>query len=195
MYVVIAFAFTPAAIRIDANVCRASWRPIGSRPARCHARWARRQRFDGTNGVSSRRAEDEARVAALARLVLDEDVAERADDRDRPPAGAALRLDLDAALVVVGALDVDHAVREVDVLPAQRHQLAAAQAGVEGGRPDGAVALGQRGEELLRLLGRGDPLASAPDRRQPQVALGFTATSPSSIARRKITRNSATSCR
>ena len=61
-------------------------------------------------------------------------------------------------------------MREVDVLPAQRHQLAAAQARVERGRPDRAVALGQRGEEPLRLLGRGDPLASAPDRRQPEVA-------------------------
>ena len=65
---------------------------------------------------------------------------------------------------------MDHPLREVDVLPAERHELAAPQAGVESGRPEGPVAFGEGGEELLGLLGRGDPLSSAPDRRQPEMA-------------------------
>ena len=48
-------------------MCRASWRPIGSRPARCQGRWARRQRFDGTKGASPL-AEHEPAVAVLPRL-------------------------------------------------------------------------------------------------------------------------------
>jgi hypothetical protein len=68
-------------------------------------------------------------------------------------AGVALGLDGDPRRLVVGALDVDHALREVDVDPAERQQLAAAEAGVERGGPEGAVALRERGKKLLRLLG------------------------------------------
>ena len=63
------------------------------------------------------RAEDETDVSSLARLVFDEAVAERADDRDDSPAGPALRLDFDVFLVVVCALNPQDAGCQVDVFP------------------------------------------------------------------------------
>jgi hypothetical protein len=48
-------------------------------------------------------------------------------------------------------------------------RLSAAQTRVERGCPHRPVALRQRGEESLRFLGGGDPLSSAPDRREPEV--------------------------
>ena len=66
MYVVIAFAVTPAAISVEANVCRASWRPIGLRPAWRQATWrARRLSYERLR----RSGEDEARLAPLTGLV------------------------------------------------------------------------------------------------------------------------------
>ena len=55
---------------------------------------------------------------------------------------------------------------EVDVLPAQRLELPATKAGVEGGRPDCAVALGDGGYERIGLGGTGDAVASPSDCRQ-----------------------------
>src|ERR687887_80105 len=81
------------------------------------------------------RAEYEPAVATLTCLVVDKEVAERADDRNRAAARSALRLDLDPALVVVGALNADHAGGEVDVVPAKGHQLTAPQPGVQRRRP------------------------------------------------------------
>jgi hypothetical protein len=96
MYVMISFAFTPAAMRtrrggvarlVEANRLEAGSLPgtLGSAPE--VRRLERRLRC---------RAEDESAVAALASLVLDEDVSERADDWDGATPRAALRLDLDA---------------------------------------------------------------------------------------------------
>jgi hypothetical protein len=48
----------------------------------------------------------------------------------------------------------------VDVLPAQREQLTTAQAGVDRGRPNGTVVVGESDEQLGRLGGRGDPVAA-----------------------------------
>jgi hypothetical protein len=48
----------------------------------------------------------------------------------------------------------------------QRHKLASAEPGVEGGRPDGAVPLGQRGEQRLRFGRCREALAPAAPRRQ-----------------------------
>ena len=56
--------------------------------------------------------------------------AKGAADRDRPAAGAALRLDLEAGLLVVRPLDADYAVGEVDVVPPESHEFATAEAGV-----------------------------------------------------------------
>jgi len=50
MYVLSAFAFTPAAIISEAKVCLHSWSPIGSRPARSQAAFARLRMFEGVNG-------------------------------------------------------------------------------------------------------------------------------------------------
>jgi hypothetical protein len=53
------------------------------------------------------------------------------------------------------ALDTDRARREVDVAPAQCHELAAAQAGEGGGQEQRRVLLGRRGaRERVDLLGR-----------------------------------------
>ncbi len=73
------------------------------------------------------------------------------------------------SLFVVGALDVNHACSEIDLLPAQSHELATAQTCVERRRPDGAVASGQHGQQLLRLFRRRDPLTSAPNRWKPEI--------------------------
>jgi hypothetical protein len=118
------------------------------------------------------RAEDEADVAPLALLVLDEDIAERAYDWNGAPTRAALGLDLDAVLVVVGSLDANHAARQVDVPPAERHELAAAQASVERSCPDGSVSFGERREESLRLLRRRDPIPSAPYGGEAEMRAG-----------------------
>ncbi len=106
----IAFAFTPAAIKNRsegvARLVQADRLKAGTLPGDLRAR---RQTFDVTNGVSVE-AEDDPLVAMLKRLVRNENVAEGANDRNGSAAGAALRLDVDSALVVVGALDTDDAV-------------------------------------------------------------------------------------
>jgi hypothetical protein len=69
-------------------------------------------------------------------------------DRDLPPRGARFRLDR-ALLDVPRSLDADDAVGEVDVVPAERLELAAAETAVERRRPQRSVALRERGEEGL----------------------------------------------
>src|SRR4051812_31105721 len=53
MYALRAFALTPAAIISDAKVWRHSCSPIGSRPARVHAAFARLRTFEGVNGCDA----------------------------------------------------------------------------------------------------------------------------------------------
>jgi hypothetical protein len=115
-------------------------------------------------------AKHEAVGPVLAGFVRDQNVAERPDDRDGSATGPALRLDLDVLLLVVGPLDSDDAVREVHVSPSEGHQLAAAEARVEGCRPDRSIAVGYSSQEALGLLGRRDPLTSAADGWQPEVS-------------------------
>jgi hypothetical protein len=106
--------------------------------------------------------EDERRTAATRReLVGDQAVAERQRDRHGAPAGATLRLDVRSRLRVPGALDPDHALGETDVLPAERHELAATEPAVESRRPHRAVALRESSEQLGSLVGRGDPVTLA----------------------------------
>jgi hypothetical protein len=52
-------------------------------------------------------------------------------------------------LDVPRSLDADDAVGEVDVVPAERLELAAAETAVERRRPQRSVALRERGEEGL----------------------------------------------
>ena len=92
--------------------------------------------------------------------MLDEVIAERGRDRDSPPACPALGAD-GALLGIPRALDMDDAGRKVDVLPAEREQLAAAEAGVHRRRPQRTVALRERREQPGSLSGRGDAVTGA----------------------------------
>ncbi len=140
-------------------MCRHSCRPIGSRPARRHAVRARFRTAVGVNGSGWARAEDETRVAADDELVFDEEIAERGDDRNAAPTGATLRL-AGLAVAVHAALDADDPAREVDVLPEERPELAAAQACIERTAPQGAILEPDGGDECRGLGRRSDPLAS-----------------------------------
>jgi hypothetical protein len=64
---------------------------------------------------------------------------------------------------------VDHAGVEVDVDPLKAAQLAAAQTTEEGDRPERLFAVGQSGEELVRHLGRLDPVPAAADGGEVEV--------------------------
>src|SRR5215211_4504832 len=68
------------------------------------------------------RAEGETVVAPSDELVLDEEVTERADDRDAAPASAALRL-TGVAMAAHAALDADQSAGEIDLVPLERSQL------------------------------------------------------------------------
>lgn len=59
----IVFALAPAAIRKEAQVCRASWSPMGASFAIFHARIARAFVVDELNGTDSERHEHDARRA------------------------------------------------------------------------------------------------------------------------------------
>ena len=61
---------------------------------------------------------------------------------------------------------MDNPGLEVDVLPAQRSQLAATQPGVERGRPKCTLGLRQRLDQGRRLRRAGDPVTPTTDGRQ-----------------------------
>jgi hypothetical protein len=79
-------------------------------------------------------------VTSRAELVLDEVLAQNTGDGNGPSRCFALGRD-DALLRVPRALDPDHAARQVDVVPTEREELAAAQACIHRRRPEGAVTL------------------------------------------------------
>jgi hypothetical protein len=86
-------------------------------------------------------------------------------ERDAPAPGTALGFDR-PRFGVEASLDADETGVEVDVLPPKRLELAAAQAGVDGGGPHGAVARGQGGDQGPCLLRARDALAPATYRRE-----------------------------
>src|SRR6266545_7995820 len=90
----------------------------GSTPCRQGSLADRRRR----EGLRCARAEDETVVAPSDEFVLDEEVAERGDDRDAAPAGAALRL-TGLAMAVHAVLDADQTAGEIDVVPLESSQL------------------------------------------------------------------------
>jgi hypothetical protein len=92
--------------------------------------------------------------------VLKQHVAQRRRDRHVAAPLAALGGDL-ALYVIPAAADLDDAVSEVDVLPAQRDQLAAAQPCVDRGREERPILTGQRREQRLGDAGRRDELGLA----------------------------------
>jgi hypothetical protein len=97
--------------------------------------------------------------------VLGEPVAQRGGDRDFAPTVLGLRRHL-AHAVVPAALHADHAGGEVDVVAVQRHQLAAAQPGVQRGRPQRPILrVVEPVEHRLDLRGGGEPRLPSIDRR------------------------------
>ena len=92
------------------------------------------------------------------------------DERHRDGAAAGAGLDVDRALDrIPGALDADHAVVEVDVGPLEAAELAASESAEQRDRPERLLGVGERGEQLVRHLGRLDPVAAAADRGQVEV--------------------------
>src|ERR1019366_6467851 len=92
------------------------------------------------------------------------------DERHRDGAAAGAGLDIDRALDgIPRALDTDHAVVEVDVGPLEAAELATSEAAEEGDGPEGSLGVGEGGEELVRFLGRFDPVAPTADRGKVEV--------------------------
>jgi hypothetical protein len=111
-------------------------------------------------------AEHESILASARQLVLEQRVAEEGDDRHLAAASTTLRLNIDALLRVVGAVDTDHTSGEIDVLPAKRHQLATSKASVESGRPQAAITVREQREQCGRSVRRHDPLTLAAHSRE-----------------------------
>ena len=162
MNVCSAFGLTPAAIIRLANVWRHSCSVIGRNRASRQASFARLLIVDVANGVPSARPNTRPSLDSIP--VLDEVVAENRGDRHLPAPGDRLRVD-HARLDVPRALDAEHAAGEVDVDPSECLQLAAPEARVEGGGPQNAIHGRRRVDQKLRLLGRREARAPAPDGR------------------------------
>jgi hypothetical protein len=79
---------------------------------------------------------------------------------------------------------VDHASGEVDVVDAQRAQLAEPHSCVHRGRPDGAIELGDGGDQRLGLVGRCEAFARPRTAGSSKPVHGLSATSLLAIARR-----------
>src|SRR5689334_16067425 len=123
MYALSAFGLIPAAIISDANVWRHSRSPIGVRPARVQAAFARLRTFEGVNGCVGVFPKTSPEWRPGAGLVLDETVSKDGRDRNRSVRGPGLRRH-DALLCVPRPLDTDHARRKVDVVPPESQKLA-----------------------------------------------------------------------
>jgi hypothetical protein len=74
-----------------------------------------------------------------------------------------------AFLLVPGAGDHEHVLAEVDVTPTEAAKLAAAQARQRCRPPQAALLVGQRLDQLSRLLRRGDPLTASVGDGQAEV--------------------------
>jgi hypothetical protein len=104
-------------------------------------------------------------------LVFDQEVAECGDDRSLPTARTTLwRADL--ARPAHAALDADHSGGEVDVLPHEGAQFAAAKACGERRAPECTVLGPESIDECRGFVRRGDSLAASADRRKPETLAG-----------------------
>ncbi|HEV7175826.1 MAG TPA: hypothetical protein VGN29_10060 [Solirubrobacteraceae bacterium] len=94
-----------------------------------------------------------------------------ADDKcHRDGSAAGIRLDVDrSGDRIPGTLDADHAGVEVDVDPLQASELAPAKAAEQRDCPERLLAVGERAEQLVRDLGRLDPVATSADSREVEV--------------------------
>jgi len=101
--------------------------------------------------------EHEPVIAARPHPMLDQDVPQDARHGHRTASLTALRGDF-AFHVVPAVFDAQDPSGEVDVLPAQRPEFAAAQAGVHRRRPRRAFVLRQRFEQRRRFDRVRDPV-------------------------------------
>jgi len=124
----------------------------------------------GGEGVAAVTIGEDGSVAGLVLLValVEEVCAEGLREWDAPFAGSAFGVD-EAGLAVPASADVDEVLFEVDVGPVECLQFAHAQAGVEGGRPEGAVDCWQGGEEGRCFVDSCDAVTVAAYSRQRQV--------------------------
>ncbi|HEY3946949.1 MAG TPA: hypothetical protein VGL78_17130 [Solirubrobacteraceae bacterium] len=114
-------------------------------------------------------AEHEVRAVALGALLVGHQLSAD-DERHRDGAAAGDGLDVDGTLDrIPGALNSDHAVVEVDVRPLEATELAASEPAEQRDSPERLLGVGERREQLVRHLGRFDPVAAAADRGQVEV--------------------------
>src|SRR5215211_3763413 len=100
----------------------------------------------GRERLRGARAEDETAVAPRDKLVLNEEMAERRDDRHTAAACAALGA-VRFPVAAHAAVDADQTVCEVDIVPGQGPELAAPQACVERAAPQRPIFAAKRGDE------------------------------------------------
>src|SRR5262249_3576157 len=93
------------------------------------------------------RSEYKSVGAPCTEPVLDQTLSQHGGDWHATGASSALRCDVDPRLRVVGASDGDRSRSEVHRFPVERHQLAAAQACVERGRPQRFLILWECGDQ------------------------------------------------
>lgn len=168
MYAISARALTPAAIMRLAKVCRASCRVIGSSPARRQAFAARCATLVSLKARSPW-PRPSTQLACRGHLLLDEDIAKDAGDGYLPATGPALRLYESSRARIPRSLHTDYAGRKVHVRPAQGHELAPTQTGVESKRPEASVTWLEHGQQGGRRLRRDDSVTSASDGRKAKV--------------------------
>jgi hypothetical protein len=117
-------------------------------------------------------------VTGAVHPALEQVVAQYGRDRDVTAPLAALGVDLTLNGILSPA-DVDLALREVDVFPAQPDQLAAPQARVERGRPRRAICRIKRAETSAHFSER----RADPHLAEGRQASGLLLTSPRATAR------------
>ena len=169
---------------------RHSWRPIGSRPARVQAAFARLRTFDGVNGCAAlvpktrppRRPERSlcsTRCSRRTRGDRDRSARRRGSSARSTPSFSSQ----ERSTRITPAARSTSSQRSASSSPRRRPR-------VERGRPERAVALRQRGEERFapRPARRSARVGPRPPAARGRV-VGLTATSPRAIARRKITRS------
>lgn len=183
----VVFGSTSAAISIEANEWRASWRPIGLRPgavgstsltwsaADLQARSARARTVEGMKGASAVRPKTSPSVLECEPVRVQR-FPHNAGHGERPGSGFRLRRDR-SLLGVPCAADADRPSGQVHVVPPERLQLSSPQPGEEGGGPQGPVLLGKCGQQGARLVWQGShpggrfPPPAAPTPRSAPVAV------------------------
>ncbi|MDQ2760194.1 MAG: hypothetical protein M3Y17_07095 [Actinomycetota bacterium] len=148
---------------------RASWGVMGSMRAFVHALLARARIVEAKNASVAVRPEHEVGAVSLGPLPVGHQLTvDNEGHRDGAAPGAGL--DIDRALDrIPRALDADDACVEVDVDPLESAELPTAEAAEERDRPERSFAVGEGGEQLVRDLGRLDPISAAADGGEVEI--------------------------